>query len=486
MTDTVERPASLRRTGAAVLALGASELLGKVATLLTFLILARVLGVADFGVVSFGLSLGLLLAVLPSLGLDSRLVQLGSSQPALLDRCYGALVAIRAVVSVVVLVVTAVVLLETMDRPDAVAVSLLVASGLVDTFTDASRAACGALQRQQFAAFVLVIQRFSALVLTVAALLVTRSAAYAALGYLLATCVGVLFMHVAARRAGAKMQVRGSRREARLMLEAAPVMGVGAVAAMGVFRIDSTMVGVMLGTVAVGVYGAGYRLFESIVFVSWTLSRAYMPVIAGRPHDAEHVRVWARRALVVVCAVYIPYGVVIALRGDDLVRLLFGPAYVHHGVMLGLAAAPLLFGITHLGACVLLALRPDPVVLVASVVALTLNIGMNLLLIPVWGITAAAVATCAAFLVQASILMRAVTRITGSIASPGAIGAVVVGSVCAGVVAHVVTDVVLAVLASALAFLVVWAAASRLLDRGAPDVWSLTSPKAWAGHPDIR
>ncbi|GAA3824197.1 oligosaccharide flippase family protein [Nocardioides panacisoli] len=473
MTDVVERADTLRRTGAAVLALGASELLGKVATLLMFLILARVLGVAEFGVVSFGLSLGLLLAVAPSLGLDSRLVQLGSSRPDLLDRSYGALVAIRVLLSAAVIAATCAVVVPTMGARSGATVVLLVASGLVDTVTDASRAACGALQRQQFAAVVLVVQRFATLALTAAAVLTTRSVALAALAYLVGTSVGVLGMHVAARRAGARLVVHGSRAEAKLLLEAAPVMGAGAVAAMGVFRIDSALIGVLIGTVAVGVYGAGYRLFETIVFVSWTLSRAYMPVIARRPDDPEHVRTWARRALVVVCAVYLPYGVVIALRGDDVVRLLFGPEYVHHGVLLGLAAAPLLFGITHLGSCVLLALRPDPVVLLASVVALTLNIAMNLVLIPVWGITAAAIATCAAFLVQATILMRALTRITGSIASPRAIGAVLVGSVCAGAVAHAVADVVLAVPASAVTFLVVWAVAGRVLDPGAPGLRSL-------------
>lgn len=466
MTDTAELATRLRRTGGTVLALGASELLGKIATLLTFLVLARVLGVTGFGVISFGLSLGLLLAVLPSLGLDSRVVQLGSSQPDLLDRCYGALVAIRVFVSAIVMAGTTAVLLVTMGPADAAAIALLAASAMADTLTDASRAACGALQRQHLSAVVLVVQRFSTLTLTALALLVTRSPAGASSGYLLGTCVGVVGMHLAARRAGARAVVRGSRVEARMLLEAAPVMGLGAVAAMGVFRLDATLIGVMLGTAAVGVYGAGYRLFESIVFVSWTLSRAYQPVIAQRPHDREHARLWARRALVVVCAVYVPYGVVVALRGDDVVRLLFGPEYVDNGVLLGLAAAPLLFGITHLGACVLLALHPHPAVLVASIVALVSNLGLNLWLIPRGGITAAAFATSAAFLVQAVILMRTVTGITGSIVAWPAMAAVVVASTTAGAVVVLVGPLLPALGAGALAFLLVVAGASQLLGAG--------------------
>ena len=464
MTATAENPDTLRRTGAAVLALGASELLGKVATFVMFLVLARLLDVADFGVLSFGLSLGLLLAVLSALGLDSRVVQLGSAQPELLDRCYGALVAIRALLSAAVMSVTTVVLVLTMSGSDAIAVALLVASCLLDTFVDASRAACGARQRQQLSAVVLVVQRFAALALSAGAVVVTGSAAHAALGYLLATCVGVIGMYVAARRAGARPRIRGSRAEARLVLQAAPVMGLGAIAAMGVFRIDAALIGVILGMGAVGVYGAGYRVFESILFVSWTLSRVYMPVIAARPEDADHVRVWASRALVIVCAIYLPYGAVLALHGDDLVGLLFGAEYAHAGMLVALAAAPLLFGIGHLGASVLLALRPDPVVLMASVVALIVNLGLNLWLIPVWGVTAAALATTLAFLVQSVILMTALTRITGSIVAGRALAAVVVATGAAALVSVVVADAVFAFLASAVVFLFAWLVASRALD----------------------
>jgi O-antigen/teichoic acid export membrane protein len=466
MTAAAEHSDTLRRTGSAVLALGASELLGKVATFLMFLVMARLLAVAEFGVLSFGLSIGLLLAVLSSLGLDSRVVQLGSAQPDLLDRCYGALVAIRTVLAAAVMAMTAVVLFATMSTAHATAVSLLVASCLLDTLCDASRAACGARQRQQLSAVVLVVQRFSVLALAAAALVATRSAEYAALGYLVGTCIGVVGMHIAARRVGAHPQIRGCRPQARMVLEAAPVMGLGAVAAMGVFRIDAALIGIILGTTAVGVYGAGYRIFESILFVSWTLSRAYMPVIASRPDDRQHVRAWAQRALVVVCAIYLPYGVVIALRGDDLVGLLFGPAYVHPGVLLALAAAPLLFGVTHLASSVLLALRPDPVVLVASVIALVTNVALNLWLIPIWGITAAALATSFAFLVQSVILMGALSRITGSIVSVSALAAVVIASACAGVVAEAIGSVALALAGSAITYLVIWVATTRLLDPG--------------------
>ncbi|MEZ0579102.1 oligosaccharide flippase family protein [Nocardioides sp. MH1] len=464
MTEVAEHPDVLRRAGFAVVALGASELLGKVATFLTLLLLARLLGVAEFGVFSFGLSLGLLLAVLSSLDLDERVVQIGSARPELLDRCYGALIAIRAVLSVVVMAATTVVVFEMMNLDDASAVFYLVAACLLDTFSDAARAACGARQRQELSAVVLVVQRFSALGLSVGALVVSRDGELAALGYLVATAVGVAAMQVAARRAGARPRIRGSMPEIRMVVRAAPVTALDSIASMGVFRLDAALIGVLIGTNAVGVYGASYRIFESVLFVSWTLSRAYVPVVASRPDDPEHMRAWAQRSLVVVCAAYLPYGVVLALRGEDLVSLLFGQAYVDRGLLLGLAAAPLFFGIAHLSASMLLALRPDPVVGLASVAALVLNVGLNLWLIPVWGLTAAAVATTLAFLLRALIVTTALTRITGTIVAVRPLAVVVVAAAVTGVVVEAVPSVALALPAAAAVFLVLWVLGSRWID----------------------
>lgn len=488
MTATLERDDSLRRTGSAVVTLAASELLGKVATFLTFLVLARVLGMQEFGVLSFGLSLGLLLGVVSSLGLDARLVQVCSARPELIDRCYGALLAIRAVLSVAVLVPTTVVLYATMSVPHATAVCLLVASALLETFIDASRAVCGARQQQQLAALVLVAQRFAALGLSAGALVLTRSAWCAALGYLVATVVvGVVGMHVAARRVGARPRFRGIRPEVRLILVAAPVMGLDEIASMGLFRIDAALIGVLLGTTAVGVYGASYRIFETVLFVSWTLSRAYVPVIAARAHDTEHVRTWARRSLTIICAIYLPYGVVLALRGDDLVGLLFGTEYVHAGLFLALAPAPLLFGINHLCGSVLLARRPYPVVLVASVVGLALNVGLNLWLIPVWGITAAAAASSLAFLVEAVIVLVPLTRLVGSIASVPALVAIAVATTCAGLFAAEVSSLGLALAGGGVVYLAAWALLSRALDPdGFAAFWALLRSPARASEEAVE
>lgn len=464
MTTTGTTDDSLRNAGSTVAALATSELLGKAATLVMFVVLARLLGLAEFGVFSLGLGLGLLLAVLSSVGLDARVVQLGSARPETLDRCYGAIVVIRAVISTAICAVALPVLLAVMDGPDAAAVMLVLVSCLLDTFSDASRACCGARQVQHLTAVVLVAQRFTTLALVVGALLIEPSAWFAAVAYLLGTSSGVVGMHLAARRAGVRLQVSGSRAEARSILAATPVMGLNAFASMGLFRIDTALVGVMLGTTAVGIYSANYRIFETIIFVSWSLSRVFVPVVASDADDAAHVRAWSQRSMMVMLAIYVPYGVVLALRGDDIVALLLGAEYVDPGVLVALAAAPLLFGIAHLSASVLLAIRPDPVVLLASVVALVVNIGLNLVLIPTVGIIGAAVSTTLSFLLQAVILVAALRRRTGPLMPPSRLVGITAGSLAAAAGCALVAPLVPALVVAGCLYVAVGVLVTRVVD----------------------
>lgn len=460
MTTTTSPPttepvgATLRSTGSTVAALAASELLGKVATFVMFLLLARMLGLAEFGVLSLGFGLGLLLAVVSSSGLDARLIQLGSAQPELLDRCYGALVGIRVVLSAAILAVSTVILLATLPLSEAVTVALVVAACLVDTLSDASRACCGARQEQHRSAVVLVIQRFLTLALVAGVLMLEPRADLAALAYLVGTVGGALAMHAAARRAGVRLRLRGSRPLFPQLLRAMPVLGLNSLASMGLFRIDTALVGVMLGTSAVGVYAANYRIFETVTFVTWTLTRGTVPVIASRPDDRDHVRRWAQISMLAMLTAYLPYGVLMALRGEDIVTALLGAEFADPGLLVALALAPVFFGVGHQCASVLLALRPDPVVLLASVMALVLNIALNLVLIPTYGIMGAAVATTVSFAAQALVLVIVVHRRIGTVVPPRRLLGIVVGSAAAATWCSSIPSLLPAVLAAGAAYLV--------------------------------
>ena len=458
-----------RRHGRAVLTLSASEVAGKIATLLTFMLIARMSSVADYGLFAYGLSLGLLLAVLSSLGLDARLIQMAGRTRADSDAWLTALVAFRLMIGAT-MVVGLWIVLAVIDVDPArrlVLVSLLLAA-LIDTLNDAFRAAASVFDRQQGPAIVLVVQRFATLAFVAFG---AATVADAAVAYLVGTVIGAAAMAVVAQRAGARLRpsaVRSSH--VRDLVVAIPVYGGNALVSMALFRIDIVILAALAGDVAVGHYSAAYRLIETALFISWSLSRVITPILAREGSSSGVATKTLGITYVVLTAVYLPYGVALAVDGDQIVTLLFGSGFETSAVFVWLALAPWLFAMGHLAATALLAWRPDRTVLLASILALGANIGLNFVLIPPFGAVGAAAATSLAFVVQIAVTFRSIRKhVVASRVLSGMAIAVTSTLLMLGVMLTL-SSLWLSLLAGAVVYLAVWWAGTSKFDPTTADL----------------
>lgn len=400
-----------RHVAKALLSLAGGEVAGKLATLVTLAWSARVIGVEAFGVFTFGMGLGVLVATIPSLSPVSRMIQLVGSRVETLGVRLAALNVLRLSFTVPAMIIA---LPFVFMRPEAVdrwTIALMVLSCLLDNTIKVWWSACTALDRQAATALVLVGQRLTTLALVAAALLTAPSSATVAAAFAIGSFLANIAMMILARRFGAHTDYRAMTRvHLKEMLVATPVSGGNSVLTEMLGRLDVILIGLIAGDAAVGLYGVAYRLMETALFVSWTLSRALTPDLVRSRVGAELAQP-VRLGLVLLFGLYVPYGAVLALAGTELSEVIFGSAYETGGVLLLLSAAPLLFGIAHLGTETLFARRPDPVVPLATGVALVVNLLLNVLLLGALGAEGAALAKTVAFAVQAVILSVAVVRI---------------------------------------------------------------------------
>lgn len=462
-----------RRMTRAGVTLSVGEVLGKLATLAMFGVLARALGVSEFGIFSLGIGLGALLSSVTTLGLDQRLVQLAGSDPASLSARLSSLLALRGALAIAVVAASAVVLPVLVDDPSVRHTALvLVVAGCADTFAEAFRSAASVRHVQTGPAVVLVVQRLLALGLVLLALTLGAGTTGAALAYLAASVAGVALMAATARR---RADVRpGARAVSRAhtgeFVAAVRVTGLNDLVSMALFRLDVVLLAALAGTVAVGHYTAAYRLLETVLFVSWSVARVILPALADGTSDPAARSRTVSGALVVVSAIYLPYAALLLTRGEEIVRLLFGDDFGSSAVIMWLAGAPLFFGLAQVGIAALLALRPDPAVLAASSLALVVNVALNALLVPTWGAAAAAATTTLAYLVQALVLLRALHR---TIPSRGVVRAAALSagaSVLAGLAMLAPVPLVPAALAGGAVYAVAWWLGTRRWDRPTLDL----------------
>lgn len=454
-----------RRIATAMLSLAGGEVVGKVVTLITLAWAARVIGVEAFGVFTFGMGLGVLVATIPSLAPSSRMVQLVGSRMETLGVRLAALNILRWAFTVPAMAVAVPFILLRDEPLDRWTVAFMVAASLLDNTIKVWLSACTALDRQSATAVVIVGQRIVTLVLVGFALLLFPNSATVAAAFALGSLMANVAMACLARHYGARTDYRAlRRRHITEMLVAVPVIGGNSILTEMLARIDVILIGLLAGDAAVGVYGVAYRLMETALFVSWTLARALTPDLVRARDGAELARP-VRLGVVLLFSLYLPYGAILAISGNQLAALLFGSQYDTGSVLVLLSAAPLLFGIGHFATVTLFARRPTPIVLIATATALAINLLLNLLLLPHLHAEAAALAKTVAFAVQALILGIAVLRV----ARPrgvlrGIISAIVATAVaCVPVLAGL--PILPAVLIAGGAYCVVWFLLVRRFDR---------------------
>ena len=450
--------------------LAVAEILGKVSTLVFLVAAARELGEGDFGAFAYALSFSTLVATLPSWGFDTLVIRGASADAAAAPRLLSESIAMRVLIATPVFLVAgfAGAILRP-SRESAVAFVLVLAATLIDVFCDAGRSVATARQRPTGISVALVAQRLLTAVLAVLALVAGWGLVGLAAAYLAATVAGAFLTLVAVARIGIRPSISlVTRRGLRVFFGRSLAIGVNSVIAMALFRVDAVVLQAIKGDDAVGVYAAAYRIIETVMFLSWSISRAVFPAMSAAPEPWRVAR-GVEKGFAALATLYVPFGTGLALLAQPLLELLYGEPYASRGAGAArwLAPVPVLFALGYLCIYGLNARGREWKAAWGTGIAAAVNLVANLLLIPEYGGTAAGFTSSLAFLVQAALLLAFLSSDVGWVAVHRALAVPVAASaVMAGVVLALPVPVLVDIAAGGATYAVAWLLLAR---RFAPD-----------------
>jgi len=178
------------------------------------------------------------------------------------------------------------------------------------------------------------------------------------------------------------------------------------------FRVDQYMIAMFLDPTQVGLYAVAVNLTNLLLKVPDATGTVLYPRIAGAGDRDMHAQtsVVCRHTLFVMAVGALAY----AIFGPFALRLLYGKAYVG-------AIRPMLLmlpGIVMISLYLLLtrnftSRNRQQVNIVSAAAALVINVGMNAVVIPRWGIAGAAISTAVSYSVAALILLVMFVRESG-------------------------------------------------------------------------
>lgn len=359
---------------------------------------ARYLGPNDFGVLNYALAYITFFMLFVKLGLDQIVIREIVKRPKLTNYLLGTAFGLKLIGSIVaILSVYLSLLFVDMDHITRVII-LIISVGFILQSIDV----IDYFYQSQVLSRYVVIARNSAFILSsllkIYFIVYEYSVVYFALAYVIDLVLSGIFLVLIYKKTGHLVSNwRFSGKKAIIFLKFSWPLALSTFLITIYMKIDQVMIGNMLDIEQVGIYSVAVRLAEFWIFIPGILASTLMPYFINlRETNSQlyHYRLMQLYSLMFWMGVFV--GIVTIIFGEDIIRLLFGKAYIN-------AYAALVFNIWN-GIFIsqsiarsiwMIGENMQIYRLYNNIIAVILNVSMNILLIPKLGITGAALATFA-------------------------------------------------------------------------------------------
>jgi O-antigen/teichoic acid export membrane protein len=182
------------------------------------------------------------------------------------------------------------------------------------------------------------------------------------------------------------------------------------------YQVDSLLLGYFLTATDVGFYGVAIGLSRILLLAPSAVQTISYPLTSElwSKDERRALQTVMDRCLKYSAAVIYPAAMVAGLFAGDIIRLLFGGAFLDSVAPFRiLLVGTAIYGVaTSVGGTLTGIGRPDLALLVGAATA-TIDVVLNLILIPVSGVVGAALATSSAFAAGAALMLISIKRTAG-------------------------------------------------------------------------
>jgi O-antigen/teichoic acid export membrane protein len=183
----------------------------------------------------------------------------------------------------------------------------------------------------------------------------------------------------------------------KLLKDSWPLILSGMAVGFGM-RLDQVLLKEMISVSAVGIYAAGVRLAEPLVIIPMVITQSIFPKlmllddVKDKDKDKDKDKIITIFRIIFYFLLFI--ALLILLLSNTIILFLYGKEYVEAGIVLGILIFSIPFTFLNiLTSKLLLKNNYQTIILQRQILLLLLNVILNLLMIPKFGIVGAAFAT---------------------------------------------------------------------------------------------
>lgn len=375
-----------------------SQAVYKIFTFLTIMIMARFLGPASFGQFSWGFSFVWAFLFIFDFGLSELFIRDASLNRGLISKYVNNIVTLKIFLSFFIYLLLVLLAVVTSFQSIKFWVILILGlSVMLDSFTYFFRTLFRVNDTMEYEAVLLVIEAILKFIF-VWRIIVMRlnlsGVISVSLAFLVVSIVNLGLNYGAFRLNYSTFSFQQDLKLWRKLLKEAFPFAFVYLLSLYNFRVNILMLGLMQGDIITGWYSANYKLLEQIFIIPLTLSFVCLPLFSRLANSSININRLVKWLVAFLLFSGILLLTCIYFWGADLIRLIFGSNFVEGARYLFYISLVLpIFFVKPLIEKLLYIIKRQGSVLFIYICGMVLNIFLNLIVIPRWGIMGVSLTT---------------------------------------------------------------------------------------------
>jgi O-antigen/teichoic acid export membrane protein len=359
---------------------------------------ARYLGTEVFGFLTFALAFTGIFGVFTNMGLGTLMVREVAKDKSLVEKYLGNITMIKLILAIFTFGIIAV-LINFLNYPEQTikVVYLIALSVIFKSFSEMFYSIFRAYEKMEYQSLGQILS--SALMLSSALFAISQGfnvIGFASI-YFIVSVIILAYSFVLYTLKFAKLKIEIDWDFWKQCIKKAWPMGGMAICIMIYFRIDAVMLSLMKGDVAVGLYGAAYRLSEISVIIPSMFIASIFPIMSKYHKGNKNSFIKTHeKSVKYLFSLALPMALTVTLLAKPIINLIYGNEFAGsvRALQILIWASAIMYVNWVLGTTFVTANR-QMVNFKIAIVAAILNIVLNLLLIPKYSYLGASAATVA-------------------------------------------------------------------------------------------
>jgi O-antigen/teichoic acid export membrane protein len=376
---------------------------------------ARVLGTDGYGVFSYAITLAGFLTLFMDPGINGILIRdAGKADEKERHTIFGTMFVMKIVLLVIGVLVILFVAPSFTTLPGAKVLIPIVALVLaLDTLREFLFSLIRAMEKMEWEAAIFLLTNAGIVVFGFIFLAYAVNAKSFSWGYVMGDAIGTIAAAIALRSYFKKIFAHFDPARVVPILKAAWPFALSGALGLLFTNSDILIISWMRSASDVGIYSAAIRIIQTLYIIPGIIQFATLPYIARlAKHENERFRAALERTLGIVFLASIPLSIGGIVLGTQLIGFIFGAPYAAAGLSFKLLATTLMFDFpAAIIINALFAYDHQKSLIVSSAIGGVVNVGLDLLLIPFFGIAGSAIATLIAQAVNNGYLWWAMKRV---------------------------------------------------------------------------